>query len=306
MGARKAKKPEGASASKGKKQVPKPEFVEKPVEVSDTDHEIGFNKNKDLDKVSVSKKDDNENGVSNVKTAVSENERYSTTMKTASDKSLADVTPPKKKRVKVDYSSRGSSGNEYISYVNKTPSGILFIYFCDKKNTFTWMEDMERKSFLEDANMHFAKNFKARNKEGKVLNKKQTIGVTGKSPRGATGFIHIMPDEEEYSKDEEKYLRKVIEHLVETMNAHVEKRSVQFEKILFKTSLSPFVETMTTESLSKFLFQEDALELFSFVYDKEIPEYSNIEQLLKDFPHIPTEFLGSDSKGNIELLMKVH
>ena len=72
-----------------------------------------------------------------------------------------------------------------------------------------------------------------------MLNKKQTIGVTGKSPIGATAFI-------------------------------------QFH---FKTSLSPFVETMTSESLMRILFQDDTIEIFSFVYDKEIPECSNIEQL---------------------------
>lgn len=213
----------------------------------------------------------------------------------------------KKKRVVINYSKKDVPNHYsvYTTQVNKTESGIIILTLPNNKKRYTWMEDMERKSFLQDSEMHFAKNFKARNSEGVALNKIQTIGMTGKSTKGATCFIHIISDEEEYNKDEESYLRNLTDNLVKNMNNLVEKRATQFEDIVFKVPKAPFMETMTKEPLSNFLSKEDCLELFSFVYDKDVPEYANVDHLLSEFPHITKEFLGNDSKQNRDVLKKV-
>ena len=56
----------------------------------------------------------------------------------------------------------------------------------------------------------FAKNFKVRDVSGKVKDQMQTIGQTGKSSRFATCFVHIIPDEDEYNKNEELYLNTLL------------------------------------------------------------------------------------------------
>ena len=166
------------------------------------------------------------------------------------------------------------------------------------------MEDMENKEFLNANKITFTKNFKARDLEGKVMNKLQHIGY--KSPRKATCFIHIVPDEEEYYEDEEKYLKELCGSLVANMNEHVQGRQIQYEDIVFKVPKAPFQDTITKEPLSNFLLKEDCLELFSFIYDKDIEEYSNIDKLFSDYPHIVKEFLGSDSKVNRTTLRVAH
>lgn len=164
------------------------------------------------------------------------------------------------------------------------------------------MEDMERKDFLKETDMHFAKKFKAKNSAGTSLKKLQTIGISGKSPRLATCFIHIISDEEEYGKDEEGYLKSKLGDLIQHMNAKVSERQVQYESLTFQLPRSPIVDRVTTESLANILEKDDCLDVFAFVYDKSVKEYESIDTLLTDFPHIPEEFLGSNTEADAKTL----
>ena len=165
------------------------------------------------------------------------------------------------------------------------------------------MEDMERKNFLQETDIHFAKKFKAKNSNGKSLKKLQTIGTSGKSPRLATCFIHIVSDEDEYCKNEEAYLKNILDPLIKHMNEKVSERQIQYESLTFKLPRGgSILETATTESLANILEKEECLDLFAFVYDKEVKEYADIDTLLQDFPHIPNEFLGSNTEADITTL----
>lgn len=190
--------------------------------------------------------------------------------------------------------------------MSKSESGIIVITFSDKKNKFTYQEDMENKSFLQDNNLSYAKNFKARDYSGKVTQKMQAIGLTGKSSRLATAFIHIISDEDDYNNRKEGYLSELVGNLVKNMNEKASQRTMQFQNIVFKMPITPLLGTMKTEPLSNFFTTEDCLQLFIFLYNKEIEDYADTEQLFVDFPHITKEFLGSDSKSNRELLKEAH
>jgi len=242
------------------------------------------------------------------------------------------VTPPvsPKKRAVIDYSQRESNDSQvftpkvcfYLIHrrsffakadkcnswgkLNKTESGILIITFADKRKKYTYMEDMEQKQFLKDSDMNFAKNFKVRDYSGKINDTMQTIGLTGKSSRFATCFVYIIPDEEEYNQNEGEYLNTLVGNLVEKMNNRVSERLMQYESITFKLPVSPLVVTMTNEPLPNFFCKDDCLQLFTFLYNKDIEEYSDTEQLFVDFPHITNEFLGSNTESNKKLLMKAH
>ena len=161
---------------------------------------------------------------------------------------------------------------------------------------------MERSDFLQEHDMHFSKKFKARNNAGQVLKKLQTVGISGKSARLATCFIHVISDEDEYNKDKEAYLKKKLGDLIEGMNAKVNERSVQYESFTFKLPRTTILESITTETLANFLEREDCLDLFAFVYDKDVKEYADIKSLLNDFPHIPEEFLGSNTEADKKAL----
>ena len=165
---------------------------------------------------------------------------------------------------------------------------------------------MEKKQFLQENRMNFAKNFKVRDVSGRVKDQMQTIGQTGKSSRFATCFVHIIPDEEEYNKNEELYLKNLLTGLVESLNKRVSERFTQYESICFKVSTVPIVSTLTHEVLTNFFSTEDCLQLFCFLYSKDIEEYSNTEQLFVDFPHITEEFLGANTDKNRKTLKSAH
>ena len=168
------------------------------------------------------------------------------------------------------------------------------------------MEDMEKKQFLQDTEMNFVKNFKARDATGAIKEEMQVIGYTNKSTRAATCFVHIISDEEEFLKDEENYLVEVIGKLIDAMNEKVSERTIQYDDILFKLPIGTFQSTMTNEPLINYFSTEDCLEIFTFMYNKDIEEYSDTDQLFRDFPHITEEFLGSASKKNVTTLKRVH
>lgn len=168
------------------------------------------------------------------------------------------------------------------------------------------MEDMEKKQFLQENRMNFAKNFKVRDVSGKVKDQMQTIGQTGKSSRFATCFVHIIPDEDEYNKNEELYLNTLLSNLVASLNKRVCERITQYESICFKLPTVPIVETLTHEVLPNFFSREDCLQLFCFLYSKDIEEYCNTEQLFVDFPHITEEFIGANTDKNRKTLRSAH
>ena len=116
----------------------------------------------------------------------------------------------------------------------------------------------------------------------------------------------MISDEETYYGDEEKYLRELVGNLVSKMNEKVSERTIQYEDITFKLPFSPFRESMTAEPLCSYFNTEDCIELFTFVYNKEIEEYSNTKKLFEDYPHITKEFLGSDTAFNVQQLQKAH
>ena len=168
------------------------------------------------------------------------------------------------------------------------------------------MEDMERKEFLRENNLNFTKNFKVRDYSGKITDKMQSIGQTGKSSRFATAFVHIIADEDDYDSNQEAYLADLVGNLVENMNARVNQRVTQYESICFKVPLTPHSVTMTNEPLSNFFSTEDCIQLFTFLYNKDIDAYSDTKQLFADFPHITKEFLGSNTESNRKLLKQAH
>ena len=59
--------------------------------------------------------------------------------------------------------------------MNKTDSGIVIISFPDKKKKYTYMEDMEKKQFLQENRMNFAKNFKVRDVSGRGKDQMQQL-----------------------------------------------------------------------------------------------------------------------------------
>ena len=63
---------------------------------------------------------------------------------------------------------------------------------------------------------------------------------------------------------------------------------------------------MTTEPLTTFFSTEDCIQLFTFLYNKDIDAYSDTEQLFLDFPHITKEFLGSNTESNRKVLKEAH
>ena len=190
--------------------------------------------------------------------------------------------------------------------LNKTESGIIVITFPDKKKKYTYMEDMERKEFLQENSMNFAKNFKVRDYSGKATDKIQTIGQTGKSSRFATAFVHIISNEDDYNSNQEAYLSELVGNLVQNMNARVDQRITQYESICFKVPLTPHAISMTTEPLTTLFSTEDCIQLFTFLYNKDIDAYSDTEQLFLDFPHITKEFLGSNTESNRKVLKEAH
>lgn len=168
------------------------------------------------------------------------------------------------------------------------------------------MEDMEQKDLLQECQINFTKNFKTR-RNGKVMNTMQVIGITGKSKRLATCFVHIVPDEEEFTKDKEGYLRTLLSKLIEKINERAAAREIKYENVLFKLPRSSIVDhSMSTEPLINIFSQEDCLDLFSFVYDKSDEDYSDTDTLFVDFPHITEEFLGKDTERNRTLLKNAH
>ena len=193
-----------------------------------------------------------------------------------------------------------------VKQINKSESGIIVITFPDKKNKYTYQEDMEKKTFLKDNNLSFTKNFKSRDSKGVIENQMQRIGQYGKSARYATAFIHIISDEDSYNENEQGYLSMLVGNLVKSMNHQVSERTTQFEDIEFKVPLTPHTVTMTKEPLSNFFTTEDCTQLFTFIYSKDIEAYSNTEQLFVDYPHITKEFLGSDTENNRKLLKRAH
>ena len=101
-------------------------------------------------------------------------------------------------------------------------------------------------------------------------------------------------------------MRELIGNLMKSMNKKVSERVKQFESICFKAPLTPYVVSMTKEPLSNFFVTDDCLQLFTFLYDKDIDAYSDTDQLFVDFPHITKEFLGADTENNKNLLKKAH
>lgn len=167
------------------------------------------------------------------------------------------------------------------------------------------MEDMEQKELLQECEINFAKSFKGR-KNGRAMKTLQSIGITGKSQRLATSFVHIVPNEDEFGKDMEAYLRRLLSKLVDKLNERAASRAIKYENVLFKVPKSKIVNNMTTDSLISYFPEEDCLDLFSFVYDKRDEDYADTDKLLSDYPHITKEFLGTDTANNRLLLKRSH
>ena len=126
------------------------------------------------------------------------------------------------------------------------------------------------------------------------------------SKRLATSFVHIIPDLDEYEKNEESYLRGLIGNLIDNLNERVSKRTTQYEHICFKNPLIPFKAKMTKEPLSSIFMLEDCLQLFNFIYSSDIEQFSNTDAIFDDFPHITKEFLGADTASNKNTLKRSH
>ena len=104
------------------------------------------------------------------------------------------------------------------------------------------MVDLQQKDILHENKMSYAKNFFSRDFSGKVKKEMQVIGRTGKYSRGATCFIHLIPDEDEYNINGEKYFRNLLTPFIESINAKVSERTLKYEEVTFKLPKGSIVE----------------------------------------------------------------